>query len=74
MFDTFFLIYVGFFTLVPAIFFFVKYLIQMSYGLYVGLSQIITYRQLMLAVANVEGSVKKHIAEFHFPDSWHLHH
>jgi len=74
MLDTFFLIYVSFFTLIPAIFFFGLFLMMMSYGLYVGLSQIITYREVMHAVANVEGSVKKHVAEFHFPDSWHLHH
>jgi len=74
MLDSLFLFYVGFFTLVPAIFFFALFLLLVFSGLYFGLSQIITYKQVVYALASVEASIKKHVSNFHFPDSWHLHH
>jgi len=74
MLDSLFLFYIGFFTLLPAIFFFALFLMLLFSGLYFGLSQIVTYRQVAIALANVETAIKKHVSNFHFPDSWHLPH
>lgn len=74
MLDSLFLVFVGFFTVLPAIFFFLLFLFLVFTGLYFGLSQIITYQQVATALCQVETSIRKHYHHFHFPDSWHLHH
>ena len=74
MLDSLFMFYIGFFTLIPAIFFFALFLMLLVSGIYFGLSEIVTYRQVALTLANVETVIKKHVSDFHFPDSWHLHH
>jgi len=74
MLDLFLLLSIGFFTLLPAFFFFGLFLMIIGMGVYYGLSQIISYKKLMLGFASAQGSVKKHLSEFHFPDSWHIHH
>jgi|GEM_PF-2548468 len=74
MLDVLLISYIGFFTVVPTILFFGLFLMLLGTGIYYGLSQIISYKQLAYVLANAHSSIKKRLHDFHLPDSWHTRH